>query len=231
MREKACPHPRHLKRSYVAFLLDFLLCKGRLFLPDQRLGNLVKQISFRLHSHQVGIPFTAVIVDRAGLIVIVIHDQKADGLIILRAGLQCVVEQVGRVSTIVDGHHPHSRRDPRQIGQSADQRILNGPVGANAQAQRVERVNTPIESPALGFWRFVVVFNFPATRHNPAYWGLRGKGGQAVMEEFRPIRGRNCLQGADELVKGIGFQFRTLVGAAIKRPREILEGFLAMGLS
>ena len=64
----------------------------------QRLGQLVEQVRLALLADEVRKAFPAVVVNRAGLVVIVIQHQQAKRLGAVFAGLQGVAEQVGRES-------------------------------------------------------------------------------------------------------------------------------------
>src|SRR6185437_8329364 len=153
----------------------------------ERLQELVKIIGLAVVADEARSPRTAVVVHQAGLIVVVVDDQKLDRTLRLGAAHHRIVQQGPGIDAAVDADDAHARNHAGLVGGAVDNRVQHVAVGADFEADRIIQITRAGHVLAIQDVLPAARLDAPQGRHG------RGRV-EALVEVSGPIIGHDLVE-------------------------------------
>lgn len=193
------------------------------------LGKLVEIIGLALVADQVRVARAAVIIHVAGLEVIVVEDEQADGLRGVLRVVNRFLQALMRIDAAIHTDDFHSRGDSGVERRATVDGIGDGAIGGELQTDGIGIGRNGTAAAAAR--RLVVEEELPAAIFDAASGGCGRSGREALVQKAGPIVGDDLIEGVDDVLEGVGLQLGTVVRASMKEVAEIINGFLSLALA
>src|SRR5882672_1475887 len=164
------------------------------------------------------VAFASLVIDLEGVVILGVFDEKFEGDATVLAGLKGVAQNIGRVSTAIDGDQLHAGADSSLGRGHALDCIWDGSVVPDIEADRVGLIDDMgiALASTLHFRLNLVVDHLPSTAFDSGEGCARAVIGKALGPEATPVVRDDLTQGTHDIIEGVGFDDWTGMGSAVE---------------